>query len=89
MTRIIDKGRFTAFDDPDIRRLASRWGDPDTLLRQLWIPAVPGINYPGDYQRDYGNDPLTWLKRWKTILEQEVDRVLLYGNSVPAVPIVV
>ncbi len=88
-TRIIDKGRMTAFDDPEIRQLASRWGDPDKLLRRLWVPAMPGINYPGDYQRDFGSDPLVWMRKWKGILEQEVDRVLLYGYRIPNDPITV
>ena len=87
VVRIIDKGRLTAFDDPEIRRIAEKYGDPDKILRQLWIPAMPGINYPGDYERDYARDPVAWLRKWKGILEQQVDRVLLYGTGVPTDPI--
>ncbi len=87
VVRVIDKGRFTAFDDPEVRRVAEEYGDPDKLLRQLWVPAMPGINYPGDYQRDFGNDPLTWLRKWKSILEGQVDRVIRYGYRMPKEPI--
>jgi len=54
-TVIIDRGRLTAFDDPRVRAVAERFGDPDALLRVAWIPALPGINTDGDYMRDYGN----------------------------------
>ena len=36
------------------------------LFRQYWIPALPGINYPGDYQQDYAHDPVAWIKREQT-----------------------
>ena len=87
VTRVIEKGRLTAFDYPEVRKVAAKYGDPDKLLRELWVPALPGINYPGDYQQDYGNDPVAWLKKWRSILEQRVDHVLTYGTSVPNDPI--
>ncbi|MEV7005115.1 hypothetical protein [Streptosporangium sp. NPDC051022] len=55
---VIENGRLKALDDPEIRRLAERFGDPDELLREDWIPAVPGLNIPGDYDRDYAGDPM-------------------------------
>lgn len=58
---IMDKGRLTAFDDPEIRALASRYGDPDTLFKYDWVPAIPGINVPGSYEEDYAPDPWDWL----------------------------
>lgn len=61
--KIIDKGRITALDDPEVRNLASRYGDPDELLIDDWVPAIPGINYPGDYMRDYGTDPASWIRK--------------------------
>lgn len=61
--KLIDKGRLTALDDPEVRKLASKYGNPDDLLGEDWIPAMPGINYPGDYMRDYGMDPVTWIKK--------------------------
>jgi len=87
VVRVIEKGRLTAFDDPEVREVAAKYGDPDLLLRELWVPAIPGVNYPGDYERDYAEDPMAWLKRWRSILEQEVDRVLLYGDRIPKEPI--
>lgn len=58
--RIIDHGHLTALDDPDIRKLAERYGDPDDLLKEDWIPAVPGITAPGSYA-DYAQDPAGWI----------------------------
>ncbi|HEY7061146.1 MAG TPA: hypothetical protein VII06_06690 [Chloroflexota bacterium] len=59
---VMDQGHLTALDDPEVRALAERYGDPDALLREDWVPAIPGINHPGDYQRDYGRDPATWIR---------------------------
>ena len=56
--KLLDKGRLTTLDDPEIRRIAQKYGDPDELLREDWIPAIPGINSPGDYERDYARDPV-------------------------------
>lgn len=58
---IIDKGRLTALDDPGVRKIAEKYGDPDELLSEDWVPALPGINYPGDYMRDYGRNPAPWV----------------------------
>ena len=60
--KLIDKGRLTALDDPDIVRLANTLGGPE-LLEYDWIPTLPGVNYPGDYHRDYANDPVSWIRR--------------------------
>ena len=46
---IVNKGRFTSLDDPMVRALASRYGDPDDLLTDEWVPHLPGINAPGSY----------------------------------------
>jgi hypothetical protein len=59
--KIIDKGHLTALDDPEVRKVTSKFGDPDELLKEIWIPAIPGINVPGDYMRDYGRDPIPWI----------------------------
>jgi hypothetical protein len=54
---LLDKGRMTSLDDPEVRALASRYGDPDYILAEDWIPEVPGINAPGDYMKDYAPNP--------------------------------
>jgi hypothetical protein len=60
--KIIDKGHLTALDDPEIRSMAVKHGNPDDILSEDWVPALPGINFPGDYMRDYGQDPVAWIK---------------------------
>jgi hypothetical protein len=59
---LIEDGRLLALDDPEIRRLAAKHGDPDLWLQESWIPAVPGLNVDGDYWRHYARDPLAWVK---------------------------
>jgi hypothetical protein len=59
--KIVDKGHLLALDDPEVRKLASKYGDPDQLLNECWIPAVPGINVEGDYERDYAGNPIPWI----------------------------
>ncbi len=58
--RIIDRGRLTALDDPEVRAVAARFGDPDDLLKEDWIPEVPGISAPGSYA-SYARDPIPWV----------------------------
>ena len=60
---IIDKGHLTALDDPEVRSLSSVSGNPDDLLKEVWVPAIPGINVPGDYMKDYAIDPVAWIKK--------------------------
>lgn len=43
---VIDRGHLTALDDAAVRRIASKYGDPDILLKEDWIPAVSGVNSP-------------------------------------------
>ena len=57
---LLEKGHMTSLDNPEVRALASRYGDPDYLLTEDWIPEVPGINAPGDYLKDYAPDPGTY-----------------------------
>ena len=54
---LLDKGRMTSLDHPEVRALASRYGNPDDVLAEDWIPEVPGINAPGDYLKDYSQNP--------------------------------
>jgi hypothetical protein len=55
---VYDRGRATSLDSPEVRALASRYGNPDTLLATDWVPEFPGINAPGRYE-DYARDPWT------------------------------
>lgn len=61
--KITDKGRLTSLDDPKIRVLAVKYGNPDQLLSYDWVPPLPGINCEGEYLKDYAPDPLGYLKR--------------------------
>lgn len=63
--KIIDKGHLCAFDDPEVIAVAAKYGNPAELLKEDWTAPTPGINYPGDYMRDFGNDPAAWV--WKEI----------------------
>jgi hypothetical protein len=66
---LVEKGRLKSLDNPEVRALASRYGNPDQLLAEDWTPEVPGINAPGDYMTDYAPNP------WKTV-KGVIDRVL-------------
>ena len=35
---VIENGHLVALDHPDVRRVAERYGDPDELLREDWVP---------------------------------------------------
>ena len=61
LVTVIDRGRLTALDDPEIIQLARRFGDPAELLSEAWVPAVPGINAKGSYE-EYSHDPVAWIK---------------------------
>ena len=65
---LIDKGEVTALKSPEIRALASRYGNPDEVLSDDWAPYIPGVNAPGKLQ-DYAKDP------WKTFaaVMQKID----------------
>jgi hypothetical protein len=69
---LIEKGRLKSLDNPEVRALASRYGNPDQLLTEDWRPEIPGINAPGDYTTGYAPDP------WKTV-KGVIDRVIA-GN---------
>ena len=61
--KLIDKGRLTVLDDPDVVRVAALYGEPAHLLDYDWIPTIPGINYQGTYESDYAPDPVRWIRR--------------------------
>ncbi len=54
---LLDKGRLTSLDSPEVKALASRYGKPEEILAESWIPEIPGINVPGDYLKDYAPNP--------------------------------
>ncbi len=58
---LVDRGHLTSLDDPGVRALASRYGDPDRILSEDWIPEIPGINAPGRYE-DYARNPWTYAR---------------------------
>ncbi len=58
---LIDRGRLTSLDNPEVRALASRYGNPDQILAEDWIPEIPGINAPGRYE-DYAANPWRYSK---------------------------
>jgi len=58
---LIEDGRLTVLDDPEIREVAAQYGDPDELLSESWIPPLPGFNTSGSYE-EYAADPTAYLK---------------------------
>ncbi len=58
---LMDRGRMTSLDNAEVRALASRYGDPDRILSNAWMPEVPGINAPGRYE-DYAANPWKYAK---------------------------
>lgn len=77
--RLIDKGHLTLLDDPEVRKIAAKYGNPDEILKEKWVPAVPGINIPGNYLVDYAQDP------YKVIAAQqkEVLKKIQVAQSLP------
>lgn len=57
---VIKDGRLAALDDSEVRDLAARYGDPDALLREDWVPLVPAITAPGRYA-DFASDPAPFI----------------------------
>jgi hypothetical protein len=57
---VIDNGRLAAFDDPEVRELAKKLGDPDKLLSEDWIPSIPGITASGTYN-EFSQNPAHWI----------------------------
>ena len=59
---LLDRGRMTSLDNPEVRALASRYADPDLLLAEDWIPEIQGINAPGQYG-EYAANPWAQVMR--------------------------
>ncbi len=58
--RVIENGHLMALDDPEVRKLAGKFGDPDLLLAEDWIPEIPGITAPGSYE-EFAKNPVPWV----------------------------
>ena len=59
---VIERGHLTALDDPQVRDLAAKYGDPDRILAAEWSPGVPGIDAPGSYE-EYAREPARFIYR--------------------------
>jgi hypothetical protein len=59
---------MNSLDSPEVRALTSRYGDPQDLLTEDWVPEIPGINAKGRYE-DYAKDP--W--KYVTAIFKKVD----------------
>lgn len=66
---VVDKGRLTSLDSPEVRALASRYGDPDEILKQEWVRHLPGINAPGSFE-EYSASPAKFEKQ----IDEEIER---------------
>ena len=38
--KLVDRGHFTVMDDPEVRALAAKYGDPDKVLKTDWVPGM-------------------------------------------------
>lgn len=41
---LMENGHLLALDDPRVRQVAAKYGDPEQLLKEIWVPAVSGVN---------------------------------------------
>ncbi|MFC1962460.1 hypothetical protein ACFLWB_00420, partial [Chloroflexota bacterium] len=46
---VVDKGHMVALDDEEVRKVAAKYGDPDKLLTEDWIPAIADVNAQDSY----------------------------------------
>lgn len=60
--RTVDRGHLLALDDPEVRQAAEAYGNPDEVLHELWVPPIPGISIPGDFEV-FARDPARWFGR--------------------------
>jgi hypothetical protein len=57
---IIESGRLCALDEPSVRDAAAKYGDPDRVLAEDWVPPIPGVTVAGSYD-DYAKDPASFV----------------------------
>lgn len=72
---LIEHGRFAAYDDRYVRALASRYGNPDQILKRAWVPEIPGITVPGDYN-EYARNPGDWWIKWSHSIVEKTNKFL-------------
>lgn len=72
---LIEHGDLTSLNDPEVRALAARYGNPDQLLRKDFVHPIPGVNVPGKYDT-YGKNPGEWWQKWARDIESGVSRYL-------------
>jgi len=65
---LIEHGGMTALQDVGVRALASRYGNPDDILRRDYVTAMPGVNMPGSYDQ-YARNPGTYWTSWAERVE--------------------
>jgi hypothetical protein len=65
---VIEHGGLTALNDTYVRALASRYGNPNDILRRDYVSALPGVNAPGTYD-SYARDPGAYWTRWAESIE--------------------
>ena len=58
---LVENGHLTSLDSPEVKALASRYGDANRILAEDWAPEVPGINAAGKYD-DYAASPWKYGK---------------------------
>jgi hypothetical protein len=75
---LIEHGVIQTYVDPEVRALTSRYGNPDDILRRDWIPEIPGITAPGEYNKDYASDPGTHWTNWANSIENGTNKYI--GN---------
>lgn len=78
--RVVDRGHLTALDDPEVRAIASKYGDPDDILREEGARPIPGVNARGDYWQ-YAKDPVSY---WVEQRKQRKSHTSPYLEIVPA-----
>ena len=79
--KMIDKGHLALVDDPEVRAIASKYGEPGEILHEEGAQPLPGVNAPGDYWKDYAQNP---AKYWLRVREER--RTGKAPNSVTILP---
>jgi hypothetical protein len=65
---LIEHGGLTALADTYVRALASRYGNPNDILRRDYVTAMPEINAPGSYDQ-YARNPGAYWTKWAESVE--------------------